>query len=170
MPRGLRVPIDRSIDLFCITIMALRRPLVVLHRGVLAASGSTRVFTSSSSQTLPGISAQWVTTGLDLPGCRVVESKGLVTGVVVRGRNFVVDFIGHFQALLGGNLTIYSSMCNAAREEALGAMLQRASDVGANAVIGVRFDTGSILNATEVLCYGTAVVIASEHSRPRYPH
>ena len=133
---------------------------VSFMRGFGGSTAAASEFSSSSSSST-AVRTQWATTGLDIPGCRIVENKGLVTGVVVRGRNIIVDTVGRIQALFGGNLSIYSDMCNTARQEAMTLMLQHAADIGGNAVVGVRFDTGTMLNATEVLCYGTAVVVVS---------
>lgn len=143
---------------------------VALLRAPVATHPRLQLRSISDASGNPFITPRWATTGLEFPGCRIVENKGLVTGVVVRGRNVIVDTIGQFQALLGGNLTIYSDMFGKARQEAMELMLHNAANEGANAVIGVRFDTGTIIHATEVLCYGTAVVIepnggAGSHGR-----
>ncbi len=117
----------------------------------------SRSFIQSSRKLLSSVSPTWATTGLEFPYCRIVENRGVVRGVVVRSRNVIMDIGGQIQAFFGGNLSIYSEMADHARQDALEIMLKHASDVGGNAVIGMRYDTGTIMNATEVLCYGTAV-------------
>jgi uncharacterized protein YbjQ (UPF0145 family) len=127
--------------------------------GPQVGGAASRHFFSQPPLQQGGVSPLWATTGLDFPGCRIVENRGVVRGVVVRSRNFIMDYGGQIQSLFGGNVTIYSQLCESARQEALSIMLQHAADVGGNAVIGLRYDTGTIHQATEVLCYGTAVRI-----------
>ena len=84
---------------------------------------------------------------------------GLVRGITVRTRALPLSILGGLRTLLGGRAGIFSELCESAREEAYQLMLQHARALGANAVIGVRYDTGPMVGAAEVLCYGTAVVV-----------
>ncbi len=107
-----------------------------------------------------GIDAHFVTTAFELPGYRVSENLGMVRGLVVRSRGVGGNFIASLQTLFGGNITLYTSLCEKAREDAYRLMLEHAEEMGANAVIGVRYDANEVAaGVTEVLAYGTAVVI-----------
>ena len=100
------------------------------------------------------------TTAFDLPGYRIVKSFGVVRGIIVRSRSIVGNFGASIQSLFGGNISIYTSLCERAREEGFQLMLAHAGQLGANAVIGVRYDATEVApGITEVLCYGTAVYI-----------
>jgi uncharacterized protein YbjQ (UPF0145 family) len=99
-------------------------------------------------------------TTFDIPGYRVSKSLGVVRGIIVRSRSVVGDFGASIQKLFGGNISLYTSLCEQARDEAFRLMLSHAGQLGANAVIGVRYDATEIgPGITEVLCYGTAVVV-----------
>lgn len=99
------------------------------------------------------------TTAFELPGCTVVQNLGIVRGIVVRSRSVFGNIGAGIQVLFGGNITLYTSMCETAREHAFDIMMAHASVVGGNAVIGVRYDATEIMRGvTEVLCYGTAVI------------
>jgi uncharacterized protein YbjQ (UPF0145 family) len=101
-----------------------------------------------------------VTTGLDLAGYRIQKNLGLVRGIIVRSRSIVGNIGAGLQSLIGGNITIYTSLCEKAREDAYTLMLQHATELGANAVIAVRYDANEVTaGVTEVLAYGTAVVV-----------
>src|SRR5271154_3516529 len=101
------------------------------------------------------------TTAFDLPGYRIVKSHGVVRGIIVRSRSVVGNIGAGLQSLFGGNITIYTTLCEQAREEAFQLMLSHAGQLGANAVIGVRYDATEIMQGiAEVLCYGTAVSVA----------
>ena len=101
-----------------------------------------------------------VTTAPELPGHRIVRNIGLVRGITVRSRSIVGSFVGGLQTIVGGNITIYTELCERARQDAFDLMTQHAEQLGANAIIGVRYDANEIMaGVTEVLCYGTAVVI-----------
>jgi uncharacterized protein YbjQ (UPF0145 family) len=105
------------------------------------------------------IDLNFVTTAYELPGQRIVRSIGVVRGIVVRSRSLVGAIGAGLQTLLGGNITLYSALCEKARADAFALMLQHAAERGANAVIGVRYDANDIATGvTEVLAYGTAVV------------
>src|SRR5262245_33600515 len=102
----------------------------------------------------------FTTTAFELPGYRTLQTLGVVRGITVRSRSIVGSFVGGLQTIVGGNITIYTELCERAREEAFQLMLQHAEHVGANAIIGIRYDANEIMSGvTEVLCYGTAVVV-----------
>lgn len=106
------------------------------------------------------VSHQMVTTTFELPNHRVVQNLGVVRGIVVRSRNVFATIGASFQTLVGGNITMWTSMCEQARADAFEIMIQHATEIGANAVIGARYDTTEIsTGVTEVLCYGTAVIV-----------
>lgn len=105
------------------------------------------------------VNPKFVTTAFDLPGHRIARNLGLVRGIVVRSRSIVGNIGASLQTLLGGNITIYTELCEKARADAYQLMLEHAGDMGANAVIGVRYDANEVAaGVTEVLAYGTAVV------------
>ena len=100
------------------------------------------------------------TTTFELPGYRVVKSFGVVRGIIVRSRSIVGNIGAGIQSLFGGNISLYTSLCERARDDAFRQMLAHASELGANAVVGVRYDATEIgAGITEVLCYGTAVSV-----------
>jgi uncharacterized protein YbjQ (UPF0145 family) len=101
-----------------------------------------------------------VTTAFDLPGHRVTVNLGVVRGIVVRSRSLVGSIGAGLQTLFGGNITLYTQLCERARDDAYELMLRHARELGANAVIGVRYDATEVgPGVTEVLAYGTAVKI-----------
>ncbi len=98
------------------------------------------------------------TTAFELPGHRVVKSLGVVRGIIVRSRSIIGNLGASIQSIFGGNITLYTSLCERARDDAFRQMLAHAAELGANAVIGIRYDATEIgQGITEVLCYGTAV-------------
>ena len=100
------------------------------------------------------------TTAPDLPGYRIVENLGVVRGLVVRSRSLVGNIGASIQSLFGGNITILTSLCEQARADAFDLMIQHANQIGANAIVCVRYDATEIMTgATEVLSYGTAVTV-----------
>src|SRR3954469_14874879 len=100
------------------------------------------------------------TTTFELPGYRVTKSFGVVRGIIVRSRSIIGNFGASIQAIFGGNISLYTELCERAREDAYNLMLQHAGQMGANAIIGVRYDATEISpGITEVLCYGTAVFV-----------
>lgn len=106
------------------------------------------------------IHPQWVTTAFGFDGYRITSHRGVVRGITVRSRSVVGNIGASIQTLFGGNITLYTELCERAREEAFELMLRHASEVGANAVIGARYDANEIAaGVTEVLAYGTAVVV-----------
>ncbi|HEV7691166.1 MAG TPA: YbjQ family protein [Hyphomonadaceae bacterium] len=101
-----------------------------------------------------------VVTMNDLPGHRVVRVIGMVRGITVRSRNLIANIGGGLQSLLGGNVTIYTDLAEQARREAYDELVRHAVEVGANAIIAMRYDANEIMEGiTEVLAYGTAVVV-----------
>jgi uncharacterized protein YbjQ (UPF0145 family) len=106
------------------------------------------------------VHSQWVTTGLEFEGHRIVGHRGVVRGITVRSRNLIVNLGAAIQTMFGGNITLYTELCERARQEAFDLMLEHASQVGANAVVAMRYDANDVAaGVTEVLAYGTAVVI-----------
>jgi uncharacterized protein YbjQ (UPF0145 family) len=100
------------------------------------------------------------TTTFELPGYRVTKSFGVVRGIIVRSRSVIGNIGAGIQALFGGNISLYTNLCERAREDAFNLMLEHAGQMGANAIIGVRYDATEIAQGiTEVLCYGTAVFV-----------
>ena len=107
-----------------------------------------------------------VTTALSLPGYKIVRSLGVVRGLTVRSRSIVGNFLGGIQSIFGGNITIYTNLCEQAREETYRLMCEHAEKHGANAIIAMRYDATEVMaGLTEVLCYGTAVVVARDSSQ-----
>ncbi|GLS00031.1 UPF0145 protein [Brevundimonas denitrificans] len=101
-----------------------------------------------------------IVTTNDAPGYRVVKTLGLARGITVRSRNLVSDAIGGLQSMLGGRVGAYVKLAEASRAEALEHLIEQASGMGANAVIGMRYEANEIMEGvTEVLAYGTAVVV-----------
>ncbi len=101
-----------------------------------------------------------VTTAFTLDGYKTVKSLGVVRGITVRSRSIVGTIGGTLQTLFGGNITLFTQLCEKTREESFDLMIQHAEQIGANAVIGARYDTTDVLQGvSEVLCYGTAVVV-----------
>ena len=100
------------------------------------------------------------TTAFALEGYKIKKNLGVVRGIIVRSRSIIGNIGAGFQSLFGGNITLYTQLCERAREDAYKMMLKHAQEIGANAVIGVRYDATEIASGiTEVLCYGTAVVV-----------
>jgi uncharacterized protein YbjQ (UPF0145 family) len=101
-----------------------------------------------------------VTTSIDLSGYKVVKNLGVVRGITVRSRGFWGNLGAGFQTLAGGKISIYISLCEKARAEAMEQLLEHASERGANAIINMRYDANEVMSGvTEVLAYGTAVVV-----------
>ena len=101
-----------------------------------------------------------VTTGVELQNFRVTKNVGVARGIIVRSRSIVGNIGAGIQTLFGGNITLYTQLCEQSREQAFDLMLKHAAEMGANAVIGMRFDATEIAaGVTEVLAYGTAVIV-----------
>ncbi len=108
-----------------------------------------------------------VTTGLEIANCKIVRHVGIVRGIVVRSRSVVGNFIAGLQTILGGNITVYTNLCERTRLEAYKRMCDLAEKNGANAIISIRYDTTEIMRGvSEVLCYGTAVIVEEEGVEP----
>jgi len=101
-----------------------------------------------------------VTTALELPGKRIVRNLGLVKGITVRSRSIVGTIGGMLHTIVGGNIILFTQLCEKTRKEAYDLMVKQADSVGANAIISMRYDATEVMSGvTEVLCYGTAVVV-----------
>jgi len=101
-----------------------------------------------------------VTTTLEFPGYQITKSLGVVRGITVRSRSIVGNIFGGLQSLFGGNITIYSNLCEQTRAETYQLMCAHADQLGANAIVGMRYDATELMaGLTEVLCYGTAVIV-----------
>ena len=101
-----------------------------------------------------------VTTLFEMPGYRLVRNLGMVRGIVVRSRSIFGTLGASLQTIVGGNISLFTDMCEQTREEALELMMQHAAEHGANAVVGVRYDANEVMQGvTEVLAYGSAVVV-----------
>ena len=101
-----------------------------------------------------------VTTTFSLEGYKVVKHLGVVRGIIVRSRSVFGTIGGSLQTLFGGNISLFTELCEKTRVESYELMIQHAQNIGANAILGVRYDTTELLSGvSEVLCYGTAVVV-----------
>ena len=113
-----------------------------------------------SPPTNAAVRHEFVTTAFILDGYRIVRNLGLVRGIIVRSRSIVGTIGATLQTIVGGNITLLTNLCEQTREHAFELMLQHAADLGANAVIGMRYDATEIMQGvTEVLAYGTAVSV-----------
>lgn len=109
---------------------------------------------------MSAVEPEMVTTALELPGYRVVRNLGVVRGIVVRSRSVIGNIGAAIQMLFGGNITLYTALCEKARADAFRLMLEHAAEAGANAIIGMKYDANEVAaGVTEVLAYGTAVVV-----------
>jgi uncharacterized protein YbjQ (UPF0145 family) len=100
------------------------------------------------------------TTAFTLDGFRIAKTLGVVRGITVRSRSIFGTIGGALQTLVGGNITLFTELCEKTRAEAFDMMVTHAEQLGANAVIGIRYDANEVMDGvTEVLCYGTAVVV-----------
>ena len=101
-----------------------------------------------------------VTTALEIPGFEIVSNVGVVRGIVVRSRSIVGSFFAGLQTIVGGNITVYTNMCEHARKDAFQLMCIQAEKNGANAIVAMKYDATDVMRGvTEVLCYGTAVIV-----------
>jgi len=99
-------------------------------------------------------------TTFEIEGYKITKSLGVVRGIVVRSRSIIGNIGAFIQSLFGGNITLYTELCERARKESFEMLLKHAKEVGANAIVGVRYDATEIAGGiTEVICYGTAVVV-----------
>jgi uncharacterized protein YbjQ (UPF0145 family) len=104
----------------------------------------------------------FITTTFNIEGYDIVEYKGMVRGIIVRAPTIAQGIVGGLKNIVGGRIGAYTEMCEQARQQAYDAMLQHAAELGANAIVGIRYDASEVVSkgsATEVLCYGTAVVV-----------
>jgi uncharacterized protein YbjQ (UPF0145 family) len=125
-------------------------------RATLARRGHTALTASAHRVVEPFM----VSTTFELPGYHAVRGLGVARGIVVRSRSIVGNFAASLQTLFGGNITVYTELCERARSEAFELMLKHAAELGANAVLGARYDANEIgPGITEVLCYGTATQV-----------
>jgi len=114
---------------------------------------------------VPAIDPKLVTTAFDVPGHRTVKSLGVVRGIVVRSRSIVGTIGASLQTLVGGNISLYTELCENARADAFRLMLEHAAELGANALVGVRYDANEVTaGVTEVLAYGTAVIVDAKET------
>lgn len=108
----------------------------------------------------PMVDPAYITTAFELQGYRIVSHRGVARGIVVRSRSAVGNFAAGIQAFFGGNITIYTELCEQARQEAFDLLRRHAAEAGANAIIGMKYDANDVApGITEVLAYGTAVVV-----------
>lgn len=99
-------------------------------------------------------------TAFDIPGYRITRTLGVVRGIIVRSRSIFGTIAGGIQTIRGGNISMFTQLCEKTREDAFETMMTHAWDLGANAVIGIRYDATEIMSGvSEVLCYGTAVIV-----------
>jgi len=106
------------------------------------------------------VKSEWVTTAFGFEGYRIARSLGVVRGITVRSRSVIGNIGAGIQAFFGGNISLYTELCEHARSEAFEIMLRHAGEIGANGVIGMRYDANEVAQGiTEVLAYGTAVVV-----------
>jgi uncharacterized protein YbjQ (UPF0145 family) len=106
------------------------------------------------------VSHQMVTTAFELPNYRVAQNLGVVRGIVVRSRNVFATIGASLQTIVGGNITVWTTLCEQTRSDAFDIMIQHATEIGANAIIGARYDTTELsAGVTEVIAYGTAVIV-----------
>jgi len=110
-----------------------------------------------------------VTTAFELPNYRITQNLGVVRGIVVRSRNIFATIGATLQTVVGGNITVWTKLCEDTRADAFDIMIQHATEIGANAVVGARYDTTELsTGVTEVLAYGTAVIVEPAESGAGY--
>jgi len=115
---------------------------------------------SEARQPFPEFDPSLVTTAFTLEGYRVVKNYGIVRGIIVRSRSLFGTIGASLQTLVGGDITLFSNLCEETRQHAFDRMVEHAAEMGANAVIGMRYDATEVMQGvTEVLCYGTAVKV-----------
>jgi uncharacterized protein YbjQ (UPF0145 family) len=101
-----------------------------------------------------------ITTAFELPGKKIIKNHGISRGIIVRSRSVIGTIGAGLQTILGGNITLMTELCEKTRTDAFELMIKHAEESGANAIIGMRYDTTELMQGvTEVLCYGTAVVV-----------
>jgi uncharacterized protein YbjQ (UPF0145 family) len=103
---------------------------------------------------------EMITTALEIEGHKIVKNLGIVRGIIVRSRSIVGNIGAVIQSLFGGNISLYTALCERTRKDSFEMMIKHAEELGANAVISVRYDTTELgAGITEVICYGTAVIV-----------
>jgi uncharacterized protein YbjQ (UPF0145 family) len=108
----------------------------------------------------PALDPALVTTALEIPGHRIIRNIGVVRGIVVRSRNVVATIGAALQTVVGGDITLFTELCEKTRQDSFAMMTLHAAQLGANAIIAFRYDANELMNGvTEVLAYGTAVVV-----------
>ena len=110
--------------------------------------------------------AVMASTTFEIAGYRVVKTLGVVRGITVRTRSLPLTIVGGLRTLFGGRAGIFTALCETTRAESFTLMIDHAHQIGANAVVGVRYDTGPMVGAAEVLCYGTAVIVEPAGQNP----
>ncbi|MCE1165744.1 MAG: YbjQ family protein [Bacteroidetes bacterium] len=101
-----------------------------------------------------------ITTAFEIDGYRIVKNLGIIRGITVRSRNMFATIGASLQTLVGGNITLFTELCEKTRSESFELMVKHAEEIGANAVIGMRYDANEVMSGvTEVLAYGTAVIV-----------
>ena len=115
---------------------------------------------STQSENAAAIPHNMVTTALELPGYRIVRNVGLVRGIVVRSRSVIGTLGASLQTIVGGNISLFTNLCEQTRSDSFELMLHHAAEFGANAIVSARYDATELMGGvTEVLAYGTAVVV-----------
>ncbi len=118
---------------------------------------------SEASQASRNFDRSLVTTAFTLDGFRIAKNYGIVRGIIVRSRSVLGTIGAGLQTLVGGDITLFSNLCEETRQHAFDRMIEHAAQMGANAVIGVRYDATEVMQGvTEVLCYGTAVRVEAQ--------
>lgn len=106
---------------------------------------------------------KFITTAFNFEGCKITKNLGIVRGIIVRSRNIFANIGAGFQTLIGGDITLYTELCEKTRADAFSLMVKHAEELGANAIIGMRYDANEVTaGVTEVLAYGTAVIVEKE--------
>ena len=112
---------------------------------------------------MPAMTREMVSTTNELAGFRILRQLGVVRGITVRSRSVIGNIGAALQTLVGGNITLYTELCERAREDAFDLMIRQAAELGANAVVAMRYDANEVMQGvTEVLAYGTAVVVEAD--------
>ncbi|MFN2491402.1 MAG: YbjQ family protein [Pyrinomonadaceae bacterium] len=115
------------------------------------------------------VSHQMVTTAFEIPNFRITQNLGIVRGIVVRSRNIFATIGAGLQTIVGGNITVWTKLCEQTRADAFDIMIQHATEIGANAIVGARYDATEVsTGVTEVLAYGTAVIVEPSSAGASY--
>jgi uncharacterized protein YbjQ (UPF0145 family) len=110
-----------------------------------------------------------VTTAFELPNFRITQNLGVVRGIVVRSRNIFATIGAGLQTIVGGNITVWTKLCEDTRSDAFDIMIQHATEIGANAIVAARYDATEVsAGVTEVLAYGTAVIVEPSNAEASY--